>query len=79
MNGAGKLDIHTQNHESESSRVKTTVCAIPYWGLKMFATFIDHNIHSHVPTKWVDLEGIMLCKIRKRDNDKYVISLISVD
>ena len=29
INGAEKLDIHTQKHESEYTTVKTTVCAIP--------------------------------------------------
>ena len=29
------------------------------------------TIHSHVPTTWMDLEGIMLCEIRQRDNNKY--------
>ena len=36
INGAGKLDIHTQENESESPTVKTTVYVIPLWGQKWF-------------------------------------------
>ena len=44
VNGAGKVDIHTQANESEFPKVKTTVCAILLWGLKMLATFFGNNM-----------------------------------
>ena len=59
INGAGKLDIHNMKvnpqqlkHKSESPKVKKTVCSIPSWGPKMFATFIGNN---------VDIRGLFRC------------------
>ena len=44
INDAGKLDIHTQKNESEFPTVKTMVCAILSWGLKVFSTSIGNNV-----------------------------------